>query len=120
MRSKSEHSAYSRRSPGLSNGEEGTRFERDVLLAPPPDVLDRNVAPELGMEGKSKGDAIERWPPSWGRGGLRNVSKGDSGHRLAGGIQGVSPLPCARSRDTLKDAMESCNHASIAAPGNVN
>ena len=39
-------------------------MEREVLLWAPPDMLDRKVDPELGMDGKSKGDAIDSCAPS--------------------------------------------------------
>ena len=85
--------------PGLSKGEAGgTRLDREVALCAPPDMLDRNVEPELGMEGKSNGDAMERCWPSWGIGGFRNVSKGDGGQMDAGGAQGVNPAPCTYLR----------------------
>ncbi len=68
-------------------------MEREVALCAPPDMLDRNVEPELGIEGKSNGDAMERCWPSWGIDGFRNVSKGDGGQMDIGGIQGVNPGP---------------------------
>ena len=51
-------------SPGLSKGDAGMRPEREVLLRAPPDMPERNVDPELGMDGKSKGDAMESCAPS--------------------------------------------------------
>ena len=73
------------------------RDPREELLWPPADMLDMNVAPELGMEGKSKGEAMERCAPSCSCCccGRTKVSKGDGGQMDAGGIQGISPLPCS-------------------------
>lgn len=51
-------------SPGLSKGDRGALFEREVLLWAPPDMPERNVDPELGIDGKSKGDAIDSCAPS--------------------------------------------------------